>query len=97
MKSFIEDFTCVSKVHCQTCRDKTKVGKSFRESLLRVFVLPGDETEFSCPHGRPWGWQKPSSGLGDTIGKIANAIGIKECGGCKKRKEALNKLVPYKK
>lgn len=38
--------------------------------------------------------QKPE-GLGDTIAKITSAFGIKPCGGCKKRQEKLNKLVPY--
>lgn len=39
---------------------------------------------------------KKSRGLGDTIAKLTKAVGIKSCGGCKKRQEALNKLVPYK-
>jgi hypothetical protein len=34
-------------------------------------------------------------GLGDTIAKITTSLGIKPCGGCKKRQEKLNKLVPY--
>jgi len=34
-------------------------------------------------------------GLGDTIAKITSSLGIKPCGGCKKRQEKLNKLVPY--
>ena len=51
---------------------------------------------------------KKSKGLGDTIQKITNATGlsaltnmlqkngvIKDCG-CNKRKEVLNKAVPYK-
>jgi hypothetical protein len=37
-----------------------------------------------------------SRGLGDTIAKATRAIGIKPCGGCKKRQEWLNKKVPYK-
>ena len=41
--------------------------------------------------------REPSTGLGDTIAKATKAIGIKPCGGCKKRQAALNKLVPYKK
>lgn len=44
--------------------------------------------------------QKPieqSKGLGDTIAKITSAVGIKPCGGCKKRQEALNKALPYNK
>ena len=38
-----------------------------------------------------------STGLGDTFAKATKAVGIKPCGGCKKRQAALNKLVPYKK
>lgn len=38
-----------------------------------------------------------SKGLGDTIAKVTKAVGIKPCGGCKKRQAALNKAVPYRK
>jgi len=37
-------------------------------------------------------------GLGDTVSaliKVASRGKIKECGGCKKRKEWLNRNVPY--
>jgi len=37
-----------------------------------------------------------SRGLGDTIAKITKAVGIKPCGGCEKRREKLNALLPYK-
>lgn len=40
--------------------------------------------------------REPSAGLGDTIAKATKAIGIKPCGGCKKRQAKLNKLIPYK-
>jgi hypothetical protein len=39
----------------------------------------------------------PSRGLGDTIAKITSAVGIKPCGGCKKRQAALNERFPYRK
>ena len=39
---------------------------------------------------------KRSRGLGDTIAKVMAAVGIKPCGGCNKRKEALNRWFPYK-
>ncbi len=42
---------------------------------------------------------KKSKGFGDTISKIIKfaTFGlIKECGGCKKRKNELNKLFPYR-
>ncbi len=39
---------------------------------------------------------KKSRGLGDTIKKVTNVLGIKQCGACKKRQAALNKMFPYK-
>jgi hypothetical protein len=41
--------------------------------------------------------KRKSRGLGDTIAKATKAVGIKPCGGCKKRQEWLNEKVPYKK
>ena len=35
-------------------------------------------------------------GLGDTVAKITKAVGVKPCGRCKKRQEALNRILPYK-
>ena len=51
------------------------------------------------PEGDPGGQvsTKESLGLGDTIAKMTKAVGIKPCGGCKKRQEILNKAVPYRK
>lgn len=40
-----------------------------------------------------------SKGLGDTIKKVIDKVTfkkVKPCGGCKKRQEALNKLMTYK-
>jgi hypothetical protein len=39
---------------------------------------------------------KKSKGLGDTIKKVTDAVGIKQCGACKRRQEKLNKMFPYK-
>jgi hypothetical protein len=40
-----------------------------------------------------------SRGLGDTVAKVAKAVGIKQTPGCgcEKRQAMLNKLVPYPK
>jgi len=35
-------------------------------------------------------------GLGDVVASATKAMGIKTCGGCAARREALNKLVPFK-
>ena len=37
----------------------------------------------------------PSTGLGDTIAKVTDKLGIPKCGGCKRRQKKLNKLMPY--
>ena len=37
-------------------------------------------------------------GLGDTLARVINSVtGIKPCADCDKRKETLNKWIPYKK
>lgn len=33
-------------------------------------------------------------GLGDAVAKATTAAGVKPCGGCKKRQEAMNKATP---
>jgi len=37
-----------------------------------------------------------AKGLGDTIASMTKAVGIKPCGGCKKRRKWLNEKFPYK-
>ncbi len=42
---------------------------------------------------------RESRGVGDTVEKIIHRVSggrVKSCGGCKKRRDALNKLLPYK-
>lgn len=42
--------------------------------------------------------ESESVGLGDTVKKFIDKVSlrrIKQCGGCKKRQQALNKLMPY--
>lgn len=43
--------------------------------------------------------EEKSKGLGDTVSKVVKRVTfgkVKECEPCKKRREALNKIVPYK-
>lgn len=42
------------------------------------------------------GFPARSRGLGDTIAKVTNAVGIPACKSCKDRQAKLNKLVPYR-
>lgn len=39
---------------------------------------------------------KKSRGVGDTVAKVTKAVGIKPCSACEKRREALNRMFPYK-
>jgi orotate phosphoribosyltransferase len=43
-----------------------------------------------------WDVSQPSRGLGDVVAKVTTKLGIKPCGGCKKRQRRLNQLVPFK-
>ena len=52
--------------------------------------------ELHVPDGLPVVHRCKSRGVGDTVAKITRAAGIKPCGRCKKRQEALNKAFPYK-
>ena len=38
---------------------------------------------------------KEDKGVGDTISRVTKKLGIKECGGCQKRKETLNRRFRY--
>jgi len=75
---------CHTRAHCATCRTDA----DWRERVTGV-------RDFDCPHGVTAD-NLPSRGLGDTIAKATKAVGIKPCGGCKKRQAALNKIFPYK-
>ena len=40
---------------------------------------------------------KQMQGVGDAVKKVTDFLGIKQCGGCKKRQNILNKMFPFKK
>lgn len=40
---------------------------------------------------------KELKGVGDVIEGVTKSVGIKSCGGCKKRRDYLNKKFPFKK
>jgi hypothetical protein len=43
-----------------------------------------------------WDVTQPSRGIGDTVAKITSKLGVKPCGGCKKRQTKLNKMFAFK-
>lgn len=45
---------CRGQNHCPTCRD-IEGGREWRESLGKVFKLPGGIVDFECPEGFNWG------------------------------------------
>ena len=45
--------------------------------------------------GHDW---ETDAGLGDTVSRVIKKVSkgkIKECGGCQKRRDILNRMVPY--
>ena len=64
---------------CAMCRKF----ESKKEQTVKTVDLPNNAEE------------KKSEGVGDSLAKLTSAVGIKPCGGCKKRQQALNKLFPY--
>ena len=38
--------------------------------------------------------QESTIGIGDAVAGVTKAVGIKPCGGCKKRQAALNRATP---
>lgn len=84
MRMNLNVLACETRAHCRTCRTDA----DWRERVVGV-------RDFDCPHGVTER-NLPSRGLGDTIAKVTSAVGIKPCGGCKKRQAKLNKRVPYK-
>ena len=38
----------------------------------------------------------PVRGLGDVVATVTKAVGMRPCGGCGKRRQALNRIVPRK-
>ena len=47
--------------------------------------------------GHDW---RADEGVGDTVSRVIKKVTkgkIKECGGCKKRRETLNRMIPYSK
>jgi hypothetical protein len=50
-------------------------------------ILPDGELEFV-------GKSEVTPGIGDVVAAATTAVGVKPCGGCKKRQAALNKATP---
>ena len=95
MKDWQETAHCRSGAHCRVCRDR-EGGRRFRERMVMQFEMPPGWP--TCPHGRPWGFEGPSRGLGDTVAKWIKWLTrgrVKPCGGCRERRARWNARWPY--
>lgn len=65
--------------HCHL----VQANREFRTSIA------DEERCGKCRH-----YAGPMRGLGDVISTVTHAVGIEPCGGCLKRRDALNKIAP---
>ena len=98
----------VNGLQCKRCQEREGLRENFKKHSERVGIdwrnepciyecrIKGLSIEKSIKNNH-WIDKKESKGLGDSIAKITESVGVKPCGGCKKRKEALNRIFPYKK
>lgn len=91
---------CRAHLWCERCRADTPEGQGVRDRFL---ARPLDGLDlgprFACPFGRgevgafvPW---PESKGLGDTVKRVTDFLGIEQCEPCKERQERWNEAVPY--
>lgn len=73
---------CHTRAHCRTCRTDA----DWRERVAGV-------RDFDCPEGFTK-LTMPVRGAGDMIENVTSALGIKSCGGCKKRRDKFNQMLP---
>lgn len=84
-------------------------GNAYRDDALKVARFSDrwveiDQEDFENLQVKHGFWIKPNRGLGDAVAAVAQPIAkaidavagtnVQGCGACKKRQEALNKLIP---
>ena len=77
-------------IELEALLEKNKTSPWTEEEKARVNELYKKREEEWVASG------KVSTGFGDTIKKVTDTLGIKQCGGCKKRQALLNQMFPYK-
>lgn len=94
---------------CPTCQERVSRNGNYRHppvyyvpsvhpGLLRnqdIEPTPVPAVEKPCCQDKVEKQRARIRGLGDVVAAATSAVGIKPCGGCKKRQETLNKLVPF--
>ncbi len=84
--NFIGSAHCKSRVHCDTCRNDRK----FRENLFNQKMV--DKIDFDCPE-RLFIGDKVEALLAPLVKALKKVgVNLSNCGGCKGRKDTLNKL-----
>ncbi len=87
---------------CATCPSRTSRDGNLREPPVygrgtapRALPPQGRPTEPPAAPDASGGKPAPLRGLGDLIERGTKAVGIRACGGCQRRRDALNRLVPF--
>lgn len=84
---------------CATCEHRvSRNGDWQNPPLVGRYSRPVAESYIEAPQPPKPVQDNPTGrwrGLGDVIASATKAIGIKPCGGCQRRREALNRMVPF--
>jgi hypothetical protein len=92
---------CEDRLACWECLQSSDFRKAFGITNCNKGLAVSD-VGVVVKNTRKEFWQKHSEkdglrGLGDVVAKVIHSTtGIQPCGGCKKRQEALNRLVPFR-
>ena len=61
--------------------------------ICKLKLFDGTPTWSQCSECTSF--EGDSRGFGDTVAKVSKAVGIKPCKPCQKRRQLLNKVLPY--
>ena len=75
------------------CTHKTFIEET-GETVCALSICDKDDVDLCCPTCDMY--DGPSRGVGDVVKRATSAVGIKPCGGCQKRREMLNRMMPFK-
>jgi len=79
---------------CDTCGSRvSREGNIIDPPLFAGMKSPPPAAEIVAPT-RP-AREPRLRGMGDVVQAMTKAVGIRTCGGCAKRREALNRMIPF--
>lgn len=85
----IESLLTNPDVHIVSTARRARLQESFSVDLSAVERLANHPTHSGTP---AWARAADRIGLGDVVTAVTHALGIKECGGCRRRRRVLNRL-----